>query len=30
MHLFGLGAATAIKYVRTAHPERFAIDPASP
>jgi hypothetical protein len=30
MHLYGLSAATAIKYVRTAHPQRFAIDPASP
>jgi integrase len=27
MHFFGLSAATAIKYVRTAHPERFTIDP---
>lgn len=27
MRLFGITSYTAIHYVRTAHPERFAIDP---
>jgi hypothetical protein len=30
IRLCGLSAATAIKYLRIAHPERFAIEPASP
>ncbi|MEV1046274.1 hypothetical protein [Streptomyces sp. NPDC049916] len=28
MRLFGITSCTAIRYVRTAHPERFTIDPA--
>lgn len=27
MHVFGLSATTAVKYVQAAHPERFIIDP---
>ncbi|MFI5808398.1 hypothetical protein [Streptomyces sp. NPDC051561] len=27
MRLFGITSCTAIHYVRTAHPERFTIDP---
>lgn len=27
MRVFGVSTETAIKYVKTAHPERFAIDP---
>lgn len=27
MRLFGITSYTAIRYVRTAHPERFTIDP---
>ncbi|WP_143665528.1 hypothetical protein [Streptomyces sp. st115] len=30
MRLFGITSYTAIHYVRTAHPERFAIDPTQP
>jgi integrase len=30
MRVFGIGAATALKYVRAAHPERFNVDPTAP
>ena len=30
MRIFGVSKATAINYVKTAHPERFAIDPTQP
>lgn len=30
MRVFGVPAETAIKYVKTAHPARFAIDPVAP
>jgi hypothetical protein len=29
MRVFGIGKTTAIKCVRTAHPDRFAIDPTT-
>ncbi len=30
MRVFGLSQATAINYVKTAHPERFSVDPSQP
>jgi hypothetical protein len=29
MRVFGIGKTTAVRYVRTAHPDRFAIDPTT-
>jgi hypothetical protein len=30
MRVFGVAKTTTIKYVRAAHPDRFAIDPTAP
>jgi len=30
MRIFGIAANTAVKYVKTAHPQRFMLDSTSP
>jgi hypothetical protein len=30
MRIFGIAANTAVKSVRTAHPDRFTVDPVAP